>query len=827
MTMISNSQSQGSLRLLTSVFAKSFRTQKLIFLMLFLSLFAGTTGLSAVMGLAQLDLEAKDDHLLADISKFYQIIPSDSEISLSEYRHLKANIPTPMVGYRSSDLEAFPDINLLALDTFALIEWRRFHRYIEVNSPTNASDTAPIGNDDSEERQGTPIYFANEVTAERIGESFAVSIIPALPDNLLVTDIANTSTTPNSPPAFSGILLTQELPDFTQSHIRNVLSANFKLVAPIALESDNQLQSSFRLNLLAMGALMFVVCLFIVFNAYQLMLMKRKDTIGILKQLGFSNTSVVLVLGLEALLLAVFTAVVGTVAGFSILMAVLPTIEALTGVSSVPSVNTFWLLMAQTQSASIAGVLGALYVSLKWQKHISVNLQNRPPNVHFLLFVVAAIGCLASVYLLLNADSLHWSIPSTGLFVFTACLLVIAIFPLALFAVKRLLTSKSVLIKLSISSAWQLSKHTKVAVCAFFIAVICNIGMNVMVDSFRTATEDWLKVRLLADAYLYTQSEDDIRPLLLDIDEQITIVPRLGYDRLLEGKQTTIYSYPSTPEYINAMVFDQVADDAWSAFSQRQGVLINQQLAEYFQVRIGDKVTVPILNDDVTDDKSVSLVVKGIYVDYGNPRGQILLDFDWMSEFAKTTYLYALTFPSSDNIESRIEALNQSLEDTAIVYETQYIIESSMKAFDATFIITDVMKLVTLAVAAMSLACSIVILLNESKAQDAILRSLGFSNRFVAARQALEYYFLCTFAFLAAVPFGLFLAWILIHIINRQAFGWSYAMSINIYPLLQVYIYSLVIVGGLISLALFRLSKRDIIEPGKKGGKPTLTGAGL
>ena len=824
--MTSRSQSKGSVRLLTRVFAKSFRTQKLIFLMLFLSLFAGTTGLSAVMGLAQLDLEAKDDHLLADISKFYQILPTGSEITLREYQYLKANVTTPMVGYQSSKLADFPDINLLVLDTFALIEWRRFHNYIEVKSPM-ANDTRPINNSNQGEAQSAPMYFASGVTAQRITEVFPVTIISSLPDNLVVTDIASMATQAHQPLVFSGILLTQELPDFTQWHIRKIISDNFKLVAPVALDSDNQLQSSFRLNLLAMGALMFVVCLFIVFNAYQLMLMKRKDTIGVLKQLGFSYASVVFVLGLEALLLAVFTATVGTFAGFSILLAVLPAIEALTGVSSAPSITTFWALMAQTQSASIVGVIGALFVSLKWQKHMSVNLQHRPPNVQLLLFGVAAIGCLASVYMLLSVDSLHWSIPSTGLFVFASCLLVIAVFPLVLFGIKCLLTSKSPLIKLSVSSAWQLSKHTKVAVCAFFIAVICNIGMNVMVDSFRSATESWLKVRLIADAYLYTQSEEDIRPLIRNIDEQIKVVPRLGYEQQIEGKQTTIYSHPSTPEYVQAMVFEKVTDGVWDAFSGRQAVLINQQLAQHLQVNVGDTINVPMPKDDATDDELVTLPIAGIYVDYGNPSGQILLDFDWMSEFAKTTYLYALSFPSSDNIENRIEVLNQYLEDTAIVYETQYIIESSMKAFDATFIITDVMKLVTLAVAAMSLACSIVILLNESKAQDAILRSLGFSKRFVAARQALEYYFLCTFAFLAAVPFGLFLAWILIHIINRQAFGWSYAMSINSYPLLQVYLYSLVIVGGLISFALFRLSKRDIIDTGKTELKTHRTGAGL
>ncbi|KTF07597.1 conserved hypothetical protein, secreted, partial [marine sediment metagenome] len=51
-----------------------------------------------------------------------------------------------------------------------------------------------------------------------------------------------------------------------------------------------------------------------------------------------------------------------------------------------------------------------------------------------------------------------------------------------------------------------LSSKTRLAVCAFFIALTANIGMNTMTDSFRDATEQWLTQRLYAPFYLYTDA---------------------------------------------------------------------------------------------------------------------------------------------------------------------------------------------------------------------------------------------------------------------------------------------------------------------------------
>jgi putative ABC transport system permease protein len=132
--------------------------------------------------------------------------------------------------------------------------------------------------------------------------------------------------------------------------------------------------------------------------------------------------------------------------------------------------------------------------------------------------------------------------------------------------------------------------------------------------------------------------------------------------------------------------------------------------------------------------------------------------------------------------------------------------------FDRTFLITDSLNLVTLLVAALSLACTIVILMQQSRPQTMLLRTLGISAWQGRGMLLLQYMFLCLVALIAATPFGILLSYVLIEQINYHAFNWSYPLIVDWTNILELYLLSLLIVLTTISLPIIYSTKQSIAE---------------
>jgi putative ABC transport system permease protein len=103
----------------------------------------------------------------------------------------------------------------------------------------------------------------------------------------------------------------------------------------------------------------------------------------------------------------------------------------------------------------------------------------------------------------------------------------------------------------------------------------------------------------------------------------------------------------------------------------------------------------------------------------------------------------------------------------------------SMRIFDRTFVITDVLYWLALAVASIGMLGAMAALQLERSREFAVLRSLGMTPRQLAGMVTMQTAgmgFLCG---LAAIPLGLLMAWMLIDVINRRAFGWHMDIAVS------------------------------------------------
>ena len=220
--------------------------------------------------------------------------------------------------------------------------------------------------------------------------------------------------------------------------------------------------------------------------------------------------------------------------------------------------------------------------------------------------------------------------------------------------------------------------------------------------------------------------------------------------------------------------------------------------------------------------------VLGIYPDYGNLNGQILAPLPLFNQqnitvrnnlFSGVLAMYPkpnahqdvttssdVTF-TKDKLEHQLKShLGDEVDIT--VYSRQALLNTSMDTFDRTFVLTDGLNITTLLVAGIAFAVSLTVLTIGSSAQLSVLRALGVSQPKVKASLFMQYLLLCFVSALLAIPFGIYLAYVFINLVNRYAFNWVYPLSIEADVIVSSVGLSLLIVSLVLLLPLGKLKPK-------------------
>jgi putative ABC transport system permease protein len=106
--------------------------------------------------------------------------------------------------------------------------------------------------------------------------------------------------------------------------------------------------------------------------------------------------------------------------------------------------------------------------------------------------------------------------------------------------------------------------------------------------------------------------------------------------------------------------------------------------------------------------------------------------------------------------------------------------EISLGIFDRTFVITNVLYWLAVGVAIIGILGAMLALQLERTRELGILRAVGMTQVQLGGLVILQTVFIGLLSGLAAIPLGLVMAWVLIEVINRRAFGWQ--MDVMIVP---------------------------------------------
>nr|WP_210187951.1 FtsX-like permease family protein [Aquibium oceanicum] len=555
------------------------------------------------------------------------------------------------------------------------------------------------------------------------------------------------------------------------------IAPDLVLVRAQASSDVGRLTDSFHLNLTAFGFLSFAVGIFIVHGAIGLAFEQRRGMVRTLRALGVPIAGLIVLMLLELVVLAVLAGALGLVLGYWIAALLLPDVAAtVRGLYGADVAGTLQIRPAWWLSGLAMALGGALMAAASafWRLARMPILASAGGRAWALASGRTRVLQAAAAVLLLGAAGLL-TIVGTGLaagFALLAALLLGAALalPTCLAAILRLGEGLSggPMAHWFWADTRQQLPGLGLALMALLLAMAANVGVSTMVSSFRLTFVGFLDQRLSAELYVDAEAVADRSALERFLDARAdAVLPIMSVDATLAGLPAEIFGARVGDTYRDNWRFLDASPAVWDEVEEGRAVVINEQLSRRAGLQVGDMLALA---------PELSLPVAGVVGDYGNPIGQAIVG----------EALFRQTFPSVQPSRYGLrtddaQGVRQALVETFDLSPARIIDQASLKAFslsvfERTFSVTGALNVLTLAVAAFAILMSLLTLAALRLPQMAPVWAMGTTQRRLAVQEILRTLLLAAVTALLALPLGLALAWVLLAIVNVEAFGWRLPM---------------------------------------------------
>ncbi len=586
------------------------------------------------------------------------------------------------------------------------------------------------------------------------------------------------------PPAEAGEALLRRIHDLLPTGAQIVTAAS---------RSAAQLQMSraFHTNLTAMSLLALLVGMFLIYNTMNFLTLQRRRQLGILRLLGVTQRELLMLHLRETCLLALGATLLGVAGGVILGEGLL----ALVG----RTLNDlyFQLTVAETRLApatlalgAALGVGGTLLAALPAMLEATATrpvhaLQRSRLEDHSRwtarhLTTGGVLLALLGAVLLLAGSSLMMGFTALFLIMLGIAALVPQVTGQAARLAGRLLPG--LLERLALRGIAAGLSRTGVAAAALMLALAAALGVSIMIASFRISVAQWLEATLHADLYVAAPGLGTSRTqgaLDPDLQQAILALPGIrahstgrGVQLEREGELIELFALGLSPGLSPRYPLREALPGVWEAFRAGRGVLVSEPLAYARGLAPGDNITLP------TDRGDRDFRILGVYYDYGNPGGQVLVDRRlYEAHFRDRAVgglgLYLENPARAGETADAIRRLAAEHGQALRIRSNQEIRRHSLAIFDRTFTITQVLRLLAVIVAFLAVFSALLALQLERGREQAILRASGVTTGGIWRITLVQTGFMGLLAGLLALPMGMLLSQLLIHVINRRAFGWT------------------------------------------------------
>lgn len=339
--------------------------------------------------------------------------------------------------------------------------------------------------------------------------------------------------------------------------------------------------------------------------------------------------------------------------------------------------------------------------------------------------------------------------------------------------------SRSVLGQWFLADCRQQLPALSLALMALLLALAANIGAGSMTSGFRQTFTHWLEQRLTAELYLNPQNPQQAEQLKTWLTRQPlvqAVLPAWQVAVQLQGWPAEVFGVVDNPTYRQHWPLLEAVDAPWDRLLQDDSLMLSEQLARRLKVQLGDTVSIP------TPQGTWAPKIVGIYADYGNPKGHLLVNARHLLAHWPTLSpaRFNLRVAPAD-VPPLIREVQRefALEDSRIV-DQQQLKGWSSQVFERTFAATAALNSLTLGVAGVALFISLLTQSQSRLGQLAPLWALGVTRRQLMLLNLGQTWLLAVLTLILALPLGLLLAWCLDAVINVQAFGWR--LPLQVFP---------------------------------------------
>lgn len=555
------------------------------------------------------------------------------------------------------------------------------------------------------------------------------------------------------------------------------VSLGYTVTPPRGGTDIAQLTDSFHLNLTAFGLLSFAVGIFIVNGAIGLAFEQRRPVIRTLRALGVPLRTLVGLMVAELFLLATLAGALGIALGYLIAAALLPdvaaTLRGLYGaeVGGALSLDPMWWLsgFAIAVLGAMIAALGAFATLLRMpmlaasQARAWSMVSARGARARHILAAALTMTALAALEF---GGGLVSGFVLLGAMLIAAALLLPSIISIVLRIGERL--ARRVVPQWFWADTRQQISGLSLALMALLLAMAANVGVSTMVSSFRVTFVEFLDQRLAAEVYVSTNDPAAAAAFEGFVTGKAdAVLPIINETVTVEGLPVELYGARDHATYPDNWRLLEGVEQPWAQVALGADVLVNEQFARRSGLWTGATITIA----------GEFFGIAGVYGDYGNPIGQIVMnEHVFETLFPESRALrFGLRVPPED-----VAALRATLIEFGVP-EENILNQSALKAmsigiFERTFKVTGALNVLTLAVAGFAILMSLLTLATMRLPQVAPVWALGMTRADLARLELWRAILLAAITSVTAIPLGLALAWVLLSVVNVEAFGWQLPM---------------------------------------------------
>lgn len=652
------------------------------------------------------------------------------------------------------------------------------------------------------------LVFAHPETVAALGDSgLNLRPSPQIVPGDLVADIT-TAWALLKRQDFDALLLAPEQPAGLAP--LSEIAPDLKRVEPDPQGDIARLTDSFHLNLTAFGFLSFAVGLFIVQATIGLAFEQRRVMIRTLRALGMPGRMVIALLLVETLLLALVAGLLGVALGYGIAALLLPdvaaTLEGLYG-AAVPGSLTLrpdWILTGL--AITFGGALIAVGQGLWRIARMPLLAPAQPRAWAMASLKNSRWTALAAAALLLVSLATVWfgsglaaGFLTLGTLLLGAALLLPPLLILVLSLGAR--TARSAMTEWVWADMRQQVPGLSLALMALMLALAANVGVGTMVESFRHTFTGWLDQRLASELYVSANNEAQGKELRAFLGERAdAVLPIRTTEIKIGGQPVFLFGIADHATYRDNWPLLERTEYAWDRVADGTGVLVNEQLFRRGGFGLGDSLPVaPGWTGEIV----------GIYSDYGNPTGQAIVNHDrLMDAYPDIPKLRHAVRIAPEQAKALTEALigTFGLSSGNILNQAD-VKKFSLRVFDRTFLVTGALNTLTLGIAGFAILANLLTLSTMRLSQMAPVWAVGTTRASLARLEMLRTLALAGLTWLVALPVGLLLAWVLLAIVNVEAFGWRLPMFVFPADWLRLLALALIAAGLAAAIPVWRLAR--------------------